>query len=147
MKKIITSAVAALAFVACSGAGGGQGGGFGGGFGGGGGDFEPIKVDPNSAPISFARKVPHYCAPRGYREGKDSVLGRSNATLTLLRDSAKNDLQNEANHVLRQGKRGLIIITKEESFCSVKGKEIKCNATNNDISSYRITGDVYECEW
>lgn len=117
--------------------------------------FEPKQLEARARGISIAKDSPYNCKVLGEAEGKDNALDKSGATKELLRESALNDLRNEASYIAGEGKRVMIFITREEVLCegTVNGtrRSINCafslpkSVKNAVLTSYKIQAQVFEC--
>ena len=121
----------------------------------GGYDFTIKEIQPQAKWVAFVDKKPEGCIYRGYKEGREIIENASGASFALMRNSAKNDLQNEASLLATKGKRAVVFITRQETICTMDAngieREISCSQRPKNaafrISSYTIRGDVYECDW
>ena len=118
--------------------------------------FEVTPLRDEAKPISFSPSKPYGCMIVGEREGKANASGTRGATKELLRTSARNDLRNEATHLIQlgQSKRFLVYISKETAICDLQGREVNCASIPVSQGqqeplprAYRVFGEVYECKW
>ena len=117
--------------------------------------FEPKPLEMQARGITLAKGTPYNCKILGEVEGKDSPEQRVGATREKLRESAMNELRNEAYYAMGENKRAILHITKEIVLCtkwvggSLSGslKTVDCtNETSTyNIMSYRIHAQVFDC--
>ena len=114
--------------------------------------YQPKSIEAQARGVTVAKNIPYNCRILGEVEGKDNVGDTSGATRELLRESAINDLRNEAFYVAGQGKRTMVNITKEvcRIFLGGAWQSVECRdgllpqGTQN-IYSYRIQAQVFDC--
>lgn len=117
--------------------------------------FEPKQLEARARGISIVKDSPYNCKVLGEAEGKDNAFDKSGTTKELLRESALNDLRNEASYIAGEGKRVMIFITREEVLCegTVNGtrRSINCafslpkSVKNAILTSYKIQAQVFDC--
>ncbi len=103
--------------------------------------------------ITIAHSTPYNCKILGEVEGKDSIAGRQPTTFEKLRESAMNDLKNNAGTAVGNNKRIMLRINKEAKICQgfVKSAMIEDECSNFPQKSYtfpeayRIHADIFEC--
>ena len=83
--------------------------------------YQLKSIEAQARGVTVAKNIPYNCRILGEVEGKDNVGDRSGATRKLLRESAINDLRNEAYYVAEQGKRTMVNITKEVCRIFLRG--------------------------
>lgn len=117
--------------------------------------FEPKQLEARARGISVAKDSPYNCKVLGEAEGKDNAFDKSGTTKELLRESALNDLRNEASYIAGEGKRVMIFITREEVLCegTVNGtrRSVNCafslpkSVKDVVLTSYKIQAQVFDC--
>lgn len=118
--------------------------------------YTPKALETQGKGITIAKSTPYNCVILGEVEGKDSVGNTRGATRELLRESALNDLKNEAGNVVADGKRIMLAITKEKVTCYATligqaNNTIDCTdgvpreALSASLESHRIHAQVFEC--
>lgn len=120
--------------------------------------YTPKALESQGRGITFADSTPYNCRILGKVEGRDYVSGRRGATREKLRESAENELKNEAGRVVGENKRIMLRITKKDVRCIVllrngNKQEIKCNEpilfggdiVNGAILSYSVEAEIFDC--
>lgn len=115
--------------------------------------FEPKPLEAQARGITLAKGTPYNCKILGEVEGKDSPEGRDGATREKLRESAMNELRNEAYYAMGENKRAILHITKEIALCDifvswrVPSKIIDCTNSSSvgGVISYTIHAQVFDC--
>lgn len=128
-------------------------------------EFQPKALNDNAHGITMASSKAYNCKIVGEVEGHDEVKGNvTGVTKSKIRRGAINDLKNETVHAIKDGRKMMVSISKEEMRCKQypvdkKGRVIKdgkpknVNCTSWDeiqddrtkIISYRVYGDIYDC--
>lgn len=127
--------------------------------------YQPTALEEGAKGITIATSKPYNCRIEGETDVEEEVGDASGATRSSVRGGALNKLKNEASYVVKDGKKIMIAITKEESRCkfaiysnekdrkngkATKYEEGPCPEDDylpNGVSlvSYKIYGYVYEC--
>ncbi len=119
--------------------------------------YTPKALEAQGKGITIAKSTPYNCVILGEVEGKDNVGNTRGVTGELLRESALNDLKNEAGNVASNGKRIMLAITKEKVMCQAKFQKdaktqmVDCTdgtpqgAISARLESHRIHAQVFEC--
>lgn len=113
--------------------------------------FEPKPLEMQARGITLSKGIPYNCKILGEVEGKDSPEGRDNATREKLRESAMNELRNEAYYAMGENKRAILHITKEIALCrrwvgkSLKNVDCTNETSNYGLYIYRIHAQVFDC--
>ena len=117
--------------------------------------YIPKQLKEQARGITVAKDAPYSCKILGEVEGKDIVGDRRDATKELLREGAMNDLRNEATYITGEGKKVVMVITKEEVLCEgvVNGvrRSVDCKFTlpksvkDAVLTSHKIQAQVYDC--
>lgn len=110
--------------------------------------YEPKALNEDAQGIATTRSSPYGCKFLGEYEGKDDVSNQHvfGASLSLMRESATNDLRNNAVKVVANSKKRTVLkIAKETIMCS---RFQKCPENYNEalpITSYHVIGEIFEC--
>lgn len=110
-----------------------------------------LALDSGARGITVAKNTPYNCKILGESEGKDDAEGKSPPSPQKLREGAVNDLRNEAVHVVGEGKRAMLAITRERVICATrKGGTYNCThqekiPAGNYPISHKITAQVFDC--
>ena len=109
--------------------------------------FYPTKLMNEARGVTIARSTPYNCVVLGEIEGRsDTSLGAIGANLQTLRDSAINDVKNNAIYATGRDKRIMLRIFYEKATCIYNGNIIDC--TREEIGlvrSYRLSAQIFEC--
>lgn len=110
-------------------------------------DFEPYvgkQLNPEARGIATVRATPYGCHVLGEAEGKDSVDEfTSGYNKEKLRDSALNDLRNQAAEIVgRTNKRITLRIVEEGVTC---GGECSKEHPHLAMTGYKVVGQIFEC--
>ena len=106
--------------------------------------------------VVFTPSKPAGCMFVGEQEGYANATGTMGATMELLRESARNDLRNNATHLMQLGQSKRFLVYVAQSMCRMHtGVEVKCDTLKfkenpnlqQQIQGYRVYGDIYECKW
>lgn len=110
-------------------------------------DFEPYvgkQLNPEARGIATVRATPYGCHVLGEAEGKDSVDQFTQGySKEKLRDSALNDLRNQAAEIVgRSNKRITLRIIEEGITCAGE-----CSKDYPDLTmtGYKVVGQIFEC--
>lgn len=114
--------------------------------------FVGTELTPEGHQMSYSQSKPMGCMLVGEKQGV-ARKGKTDATIGQLKESAKNDMVNNAAFLQQVGsskgnKRLVAYIAKEEWGC---GKyEAPCKDREPDISDVsilKVYGEVYECNF
>lgn len=113
--------------------------------------FVPKPLNENAKGISTVRTTPYGCKVLGEIEGKDekqSITGEIviGGTLLSMRESAMNDLRNNAVEVVGNSKKRTVLrIVDQIAFCAQGYKCLNQDLERQDIHSYWVKGEIFEC--
>ena len=112
-------------------------------------EFQPQPLSQEAKSLVFSQNKPYGCMLIGEVEGNADKKGTSGATADLLKTSAKNELRNNAAHLITLGenRRFLVYVKDERKTCHFGFLEVKCEEMPEALSSYKAVGEVYECRW
>ncbi|WP_109083162.1 DUF4156 domain-containing protein [Aggregatibacter kilianii] len=110
-------------------------------------EFTPYigkQLNPEARGIATVSSTPYGCQVLGEAEGKDSVEEFTRGySKEKLRDSALNDLRNQAAEIVgRDNKRITLHILREEILCA--GECIKDNPEFT-MNGYKVSAQIFEC--
>ncbi|WP_109078516.1 DUF4156 domain-containing protein [Aggregatibacter kilianii] len=110
-------------------------------------DFDPYvgkQLNPEARGIATVRATPYGCHVLGEAEGKDSVDQFTRGySKEKLRDSALNDLRNQAAEIVgRSNKRITLRIIEEGITC---GGECSKDYPHLTMTGYKVVGQIFEC--
>lgn len=108
--------------------------------------FQPKALNENAKGISTVRSTPYGCKVLGEAEGKDNYDdGFLVAFLGELRESALNDLRNNAADVVGNNTKRITLRIVEEK-CSRRGTPCEdINSERQVATNYRVTAQIFEC--
>ena len=102
------------------------------------------QLNPEARGIATVRTTPYGCHVLGEAEGKDSVDEFTRGyNKEKLRDSALNDLRNQAAEIVgRTNKRITLRILEEGITC---GSECSKDHPHLTMTGYKVVGQIFEC--
>ncbi|MBN6073822.1 DUF4156 domain-containing protein [Aggregatibacter actinomycetemcomitans] len=102
------------------------------------------QLNPEARGIATVRATPYGCHVLGEAEGKDSVDQFTQGyNKEKLRDSALNDLRNQAAEIVgRSNKRITLRIIEEGITC---GGECSKDYPHLTMTGYKVVGQIFEC--
>lgn len=110
-------------------------------------DFDPYvekQLNPEARGIAIVRSTPYGCQVLGEAEGKDNIEQFTRGySKEKLRDSALNDLRNQAAEIVgRSNKRITLRIIDEGITCDGECSQDYPNLT---MRGYKVVGQIFEC--
>ena len=109
--------------------------------------YEGKSLNPEARGITTVRSTPYGCKVLGEVEGKETtnpstLYTNGSVTRETLRDSALNDLRNNAAEAIGKGKRITLRIVEENARCPLDEEGY---AIESHITGYRISAQIFEC--
>lgn len=108
--------------------------------------FQPKALNEKAKGIATVRSTPYGCKVLGEAEGSDSYGdGMIATTLGKIRDSALNDLRNNAAEVVGNNTKRITLRIVDEK-CARGG--YSCDSLDNELqraTDYRVTAQIFEC--
>ena len=113
--------------------------------------YEGKSLNPEARGITTVRSTPYGCKVLGEVEGKETtnpstLYTKGSVPRETLRDSALNDLRNNAAEAIGKGKRITLRIVEEKPICSARCPlDEEGYAIESYITGYRISAQIFEC--
>ena len=113
--------------------------------------YEGKSLNPEARGITTVRSTPYGCKVLGEAEGKETTNSATpytpgSVTRETLRDSALNDLRNNAAEAIGKGKRITLRIVEELPTCKSRCPlDEEGYAIESHITGYRISAQIFEC--
>ena len=116
--------------------------------------FEVTYLIPEANRLSFSQNKPMGCMLVGEKDGVARV-GKTEATISKLEESAQNDMLNKSAGLLTVGgnqdknKRMVVYLSKKEWQCGKYEKPCKNqeNPKIKEVSALKVSGEIYECSF
>ena len=114
--------------------------------------FIGTELTPEGHQMSYSQSKPMGCMLVGEKQGV-ARKGKTDATIGQLKESAKNDMVNNAAFLQQVGaskgnKRLVAYIAKEEWGCGKHEAPCKDREPDiSDVSILKVYGEVYECNF
>ena len=114
--------------------------------------YQGKELNPEAKGIAMVRATPYGCQVLGEAEGKDSITSRRDfygVSKEKLRDSALNDLRNQAREIVASSKKRITLrIIDEQATCNGGECPLEKGDIERDsfiITGYKVTAQIFEC--